>query len=297
MIDEARLDKFYRDVPPATLDRFASFLQTHTLKTADLDGTRVSYYACGRGARALVTFCGGHSTPATAWRTVEAYEADHRVLVLDVSGFGSVGDLSDGVNEILAREGVDRVVLLGASLAGLIAQIYLKHNFDRVDGVILMNTVALRPGGDRPLALLVTRLLPEFMLRRIFRKKFRAYFEAALADPRAEEGARFGLAHLDEVMTNHFTKKKVINLLSVLFEFGREGYTSADLEVWNGRSLIITSEDDPGFKDLEWLTENLPNAESHAFPGGLGHLPQLVHQEKFESLTRGFLERLGTLER
>lgn len=293
MIDDARLELFYRDVPAATLDRFRSFLRTHALETLDVGGVQVAYCACGRGRRALLTFCGGHSTPYTAWETVETYERDHRVLVLDISGFGSVAALSEGVNEILEHERVERVVVLGASLAGLIGQIYLKHNLDRVDGIVLMNTVALRPGGDKPLALLLTKLLPQSLLRRTFRKKFRAYFQAALDDPRAEAGARFGLAHLEDVMTNHFTKKKVINLLSVLFEFGREGYTRADLEGWKGRALIIASEDDAGFKDVEWLVESLPNAESHIFPKGLGHLPQLAHREKFEHLIRRFLERLG----
>ncbi|MCP3981174.1 MAG: hypothetical protein GY716_17890, partial [bacterium] len=94
MIDESILQEFYRDVPAAHLDRFRSFLRTHTLEHEKLGGTEVSYYACGRGARTLLTFCGGHSTPYTAWQTIETYEKDHRVLVLDVSGFGTVAALS-----------------------------------------------------------------------------------------------------------------------------------------------------------------------------------------------------------
>ena len=113
-----------------------------------------------------------------------------------------------------------------------------------------------------------------------------------MVDPRAEEGARFGLAHLDEVMTNHFTKKKLVNILSVMSEFGREGYTRADFAGWPGKALIVASEDDASFKDLEWFTENLPNAGSHTFPKGLGHLPQLVYRDKLESLIRGFLGQL-----
>lgn len=41
MIDETTLQRFYSDVAPDMLDRFRQFLQTHTLETADLDGTRV----------------------------------------------------------------------------------------------------------------------------------------------------------------------------------------------------------------------------------------------------------------
>ncbi len=77
MIDESTLQEFYRDVPAAHLDRFRSFLRTQSLERVKLDRTEVSYCACGRGARTLLTFCGGHSTPYTAWETIETYEHDH----------------------------------------------------------------------------------------------------------------------------------------------------------------------------------------------------------------------------
>ena len=109
---------------------------------------------------------------------------------------------------------------------------------------------------------------------------------------RASAVARFGLAHMDEMMAEHFTKKKLINVLSVMFEFGREGYTRADFADWPGKALVVASEDDQGFKDLAWLIGNLPNAGSHTFPKGLGHLPQLAHKDKFESLIRGCLAQL-----
>ena len=123
----------------------------------------------------------------------------------------------------------------------------------------------------------------------MFERKFRAYYKEALADPRAEDAARFGLAHLGDIMANHFTKKKMMNIMAMMTELGRTGYTKEEFEGWQGRVLVVASEDDAGFKDLEWLTANLPNAESHVLLKGLGHLPQLVHREKLQALTRGLL--------
>lgn len=294
LTDESTLRKFYGDVPTEHLDRFRSFLASHTMKSVEFDGVEVQYHACGRGERTLLSFCGGHSTPTTLWETIASYENDHRVVVIDISGFSTVAELVGGVHSILEREGVGRVVLLGASLAGLISQIFLERDQARVEGVVLMNTMAMKPGGNKAYALGLTRLLPGWVLRALFRKKLRAYFELALEDPRAASGARFGLAHLDEVLTLHFSKRKLINLLSVLFEFGREGYTREDLADWNGRALVIVSEDDQGYADLDWLTENLPNVATEVFPSGLGHLPQLAHRDKFEALIRGFLAELDS---
>ncbi len=93
-------------------------------------------------------------------------------------------------------------------------------------------------------------------------------------------------------MANHFTKKKLTNLIHVMSEFTREGYTRADFPDLQGKALIVVSEDDAGFRDLQWLTDNLPNAESEILPKGLGHLPQLVHGDKIERLIRDFLARL-----
>ena len=114
-------------------------------------------------------------------------------------------------------------------------------------GVVLMNTMAMKPGGNKPYSLGLTRLLPGWVLRALFGKKLRAYFELALEDPRAASGARFGLAHLEEVLTLHFTKRKVINLLSVLFEFGRDGYTREDLADWKRSGVGYCLGGRPGF--------------------------------------------------
>ena len=292
MIDEATIEQFYSDVPAATLERFRAFLRSHALQELDVEGIAVPYVDSGRGSRTLVGFCGGHSTPYSAWQTIESFERDYRILVADISGFGTVAHLNRGIDRLLDSSGVDRVVLLGQSLAGLISQIYFKQRSDRVDGMVLTNTLALKPGGDKPLVLMILRCFPESLLRAMFKRKFRAYFDKGLEDPEARDACRFGLAHLDDVMTNHFTKKKVVHLMSVLMEFGREGYQRADFPDWQGKNLVMTSEDDAGFKDLEWLLENLPGASSHVFPAGLGHLPQLVHRDKIERVIRDFLSQL-----
>ncbi len=292
MIDEATIERFYGQVPRATLERFRAFLGCHALEELDVEGTSVPYYISGQGPRTLLSFCGGHSTPYSAWQTIESFERDYRILVADISGFRTVAHLSRGIDRLLDANGIDHVVLLGQSLAGLISQIYFKQRSDRVDGMVLPNTLALKPGGDKPLVPLLLRCIPESLLRALFKKKFRAYFDQGLEDPRAQDACRFGLAHLDDVMANHFTKKKVVHLMSVLTEFGRSGYQRSDFPGWQGKNLVMTSEDDAGFKDLEWLLENLPGASSHVFPAGLGHLPQLVHRDQIELVIRDFLGQL-----
>ena len=61
----------------------------------------------------------------------------HRVVVIDGSPFDDLERLSDGANRVLDHEGVDRLIVLGQSLAGILGQIYLKRNSERVDAVVL----------------------------------------------------------------------------------------------------------------------------------------------------------------
>ena len=292
MIDEATLERFYSGVPSAYLDKFRGFLESHTMKTAVVEGREVAYYACGQGPRTLLTFCGGHSTPDTAWQTILSYEDDYRIVVVDVSDFETVDELVHGIDRLLEGEEVERVTLMGQSLAGLISQIYFKKRFLKVDGMVLINTLPLRKGEGKPSVLLMLKLLPTFLLKTLFKKKLRSYFAAALEDPRAQDGCRFGLAHLDDVMANHFTKKKLMNVMNLLAQFQQEGYAKDDFAGWPGKVLVMSSEDDPGFKDFDWLIQNLPGTVPYVFPKGLGHLPQLVHRDKFESRIKDFLAEL-----
>jgi hypothetical protein len=43
MIDEAKPDRFYNDVPVDHLERFRHFLRTHTMKTIEVEGREIPY--------------------------------------------------------------------------------------------------------------------------------------------------------------------------------------------------------------------------------------------------------------
>lgn len=58
------------------------------------------------------------------WETIESFERDYHILLADISGFGTVAHLKRGIDRLLDSNGVGRVVLLGQSLADVIAQVY-----------------------------------------------------------------------------------------------------------------------------------------------------------------------------
>jgi pimeloyl-ACP methyl ester carboxylesterase len=88
-------------------------------------------------------------------------------------------------------------------------------------------------------------------------------------------------------------KKLLVSQMKLVFEFNeRDTYTSNNFKPWQGRVLVITSEDDVGYEDVNILLKNLPNTELYTFPKGTGHMTPLIHQEKFRKIIRDFLEKL-----
>ena len=77
------------------------------------------------------------------------------------------------------------------------------------------------------------------------------------------------------------------------FKFNETGgYKKEDFKDWQGKVLIITCEDDPGFKDLEYFKNNLPNTQFHIFPKGLKHMAHIIEMEKFYNIMEEFLRDL-----
>lgn len=88
------------------------------------------------------------------WRPVVALLPDHRVLTYDLPGHGespvpdkpySIHDLAEQLKRNLDDAGLERVPVAGMSLGGLIAQDFAANYPERVDRLILIDTVAVYP--------------------------------------------------------------------------------------------------------------------------------------------------------
>lgn len=131
------------------------------MATLPLDGGALWYESTGDGPP-LVCIHGGWMD-GEAWRAlVDRFAREYRVITLDVRGHGRTGataarrysiDLfTDDLERLLDHLGIDRPVLCGLSLGGMIVQRYLDRHPDRAAGAIIagplrsMPPVALPPG-------------------------------------------------------------------------------------------------------------------------------------------------------
>jgi len=292
-INESIINKYYADVSQAELNRLENFLETHEIKQITVEGKNIRYYSCGKGAQTILTFSGGHSGLETVYETVLGFEHEYRMVAVDISLFEGLAEFSQGVDNILEREGVDRVFVIGQSLSGMYSQIYFKRNYGRIVGMVLTNTFAPSQRKNKRWPLILLRLFPFFLIGVMFRQKIRKWTPVAEIPTEAKERMKFKTAFMNQVVDQQFSKGSLMNALNVAIQFHRDDeYTIENFKDWKGKILIISSKDDPCYEDVDALRKNLPNAELFLFPEGYRHMAPMVFRDEFHGRLKDFFKEI-----
>lgn len=288
--------EFYQGVPAEEVKKYRDFKASHKPKYIDYKGQSVEYYCCGKGEKTILLPPGGGGglfPPEYNFRTILHFEENYKIIAPGTAPVNKLVDLSEFINMVLDAEDVEKVIILGGSGAGIFGQSYFKRNFHKVEAMILYNTVPPNQEKEKKKwALWLFRVIPAFLIKAIAQKKMTKLTEADVP-PEAEARLAFTTASLKEAISTKFAKKSLVSQLEMFFAFNVEdNYKKEDFTDWKGKVLIITCEDDPGYKQVGYLTENLPNNELYTFPKGAGHIPALVHMEKFFVILKEFLDKL-----
>ncbi len=291
ILDAKTIEKYFDGISMKELQRFQDFLATHPLKHTNFKGKSIPYCICGEGKKTMLTFSGGHSGPWAIYSSVLGFEREFRMVVVDFSSCDNLDDFNQSVNHVLGLEGIDRVCVTGQSLTGMFAQSYFRRNVDRVEAMVLTNTLAPKKERNKKAALIVFRIFPSFLLKPLLNKKLSQVGKIdAPISLEVEERLRFRMALLRHDMERVASKKTLLGVVRMLFEFNeKDSAPLENIERWPGKVLVVTSEDEPYRKDVEFLMSHYPHAELFSFPAGWRHAAPLIHMEKFQSLIRDFL--------
>ena len=87
--------------------------------------------------------------------------------------------------------------------------------------------------------------------------------------------------------------------LNNVLKFNDEGIMRPEaLKDWEGRILVITSEDDAGYNGSKLLSQQLPNSELYVLEKGYGHLAPAVKSQEVHKAIDDFISSLdGIRER
>jgi pimeloyl-ACP methyl ester carboxylesterase len=192
-------------------------------------------------------------------------------------------------------EKIARVEVMGQSASGITAQSYFKRNTERVEGLILTNTLAPRIERCKKWALVLLRILPISLMKSLAKKKLSklAAFEQEIS-LEVQERRRFAGALFGAMMDLYITEQNVTNFLKLAFAFNeKDAYTAGEFKDWDGRVLLITSEDDPYYPDVELLEKGLPHSEVFKLPTGFKHLAPQILRDEFHTKIQSFIDGLG----
>lgn len=138
-------------------------------KFANIDGVRVHYQAFGDAANPAVVLIHGYIASTYVWKTTAPLLADagFYVIALDLIGFGfsdkparfdySIQSQAEIVRGLMRHLDIDSATLVGSSYGGAVALTIALDHPERVEKLVLVNSVINDEQKDHPILRLVAR--------------------------------------------------------------------------------------------------------------------------------------------
>jgi len=258
------------------------------LRTTTVFGYAIRYYDVGSGPPLVLIH--GLGGDADDWAfCLEALSASHRVIALDVLGFGRsdkpaieyrISVFVDMLERFLAALGIGRAAVLGHSLGGWIAAAFALKSPDAIDNLVLVDSAGV--WGD-------ARELP-VDFRVSTREHLREVFDHLFYDKSLATDTLVDLAYALHLERGDGTT--IANVLANLRD-GREDLDRA-LGKLQVPTLVIWGEQDEIIPLATGRRMQRLIANSHlAIIPNCGHLPELENPAEFVRCVLEFLQPAG----
>lgn len=125
--------------------------------TVDYKGSKLFYTVTGAGAACILLH--GFLENITIWDVLRTQlENSHKVICIDLPGHGqsdvlngtqSIAAMADAVLQVVEREKLGKVDLVGHSMGGYVALAFAEANPEKVNGVLLLNSTPVADDEQR----------------------------------------------------------------------------------------------------------------------------------------------------
>ena len=287
----AAFDEIYGKVPVEQVARLKQFRQTHPYKQLIIEDTKWEYISCGQG-QTLLLLPGALSVGESTFPLITAFEGEYRIIAPSYALSLTMTGLCRGLAHILETEALNQAHILGGSYGGLVAQHFVREYPVKARSLILSHTFVLTSKYAKPLWL-AGKLFPAFpksLFVPILKLRLKQMLLSTLRSANHPE-AEFWSAYLNEAIASDLMKDVFIHQNRCLLDLTRQPqFTPDDLNGWDGKVLIIESDDDPAIpaRDRALLRSTYPKAQVHTFRDA-GHASSILKREEFFSIVRRFL--------
>lgn len=250
---------------------------TKTLKTNGKDWT---YYQAGDGDTTILFLHGMGGSYDIWWQQTNYFRGRYKVITVTYPSIKTLQELSDGLIAILEEEKIDKVIVVGSSLGGYLAQYFALNHPEKVIKVSLGNTFAPNTENKAKNETLVKlmQLLPEWLVIKTIRGKYnKEVIPAANLHPVTD-------AFLNELLGTEVTREIFTNRYYCVVDT-----FTAKIDPKISIQIIETSNDPLVSKNLrEALKDNYPQAKVVNL-GNIGHFGYLNDPVKYNAVLEEFL--------
>lgn len=260
------MDKYYRKVPPEVREKFMRFRQEHPVTLHEIDGINWEYIRAGNPAgQPILLLPGGLGTAESGWRMISGLDHQKYSIVCPSypAQIDSMTGLADGIAKILTLEGVQTTYLIGGAYGSMLAQVFIHRQPDLVSKLVL--THAYPPQANRVKSVNPTLRLFKWLPMPMVKNIVRIAMTGKLPHNPPVELLLIA-AQIRETIDARLTRQAAISTYVRMVDFDKQNFTYTDLDSWQGKTLLILSEDD------RTTTEDLRNAMLAFYPGAQLHL-------------------------
>jgi pimeloyl-ACP methyl ester carboxylesterase len=123
-------------------------------RTVTVDGVKLHYFSGGTGSPLVLVHGLGSSAAVEFFYNLEPLAAQHRVIAIDLPGFGqsekpaleyTIDLFVKAVSDLMASEGVGRAAVMGVSMGGRVALGLALTDPEQVERLILVDALGVGP--------------------------------------------------------------------------------------------------------------------------------------------------------
>ena len=259
------------------------------------DGVNVYYEELGAGDPTLV-FLHPWSTNHFIWANqLQVFSTSHRCITVDHRGHGhsdkpeggyAIGEMAADVVAILDQCGVDKAVLIGNSIGGMVAMQTSLDAPDRVIANLILSSGTNMAAGQPP-------EVAEAM-QQDWRGVFSALLDSAVS-AKSKAARPEILDFMDACFRNEANFTEGVFWSSVADPNGVFNWNITEqLKDIKQPTLILAGTEDGAtpVESNQLLADNIPNAEIKIYEE-IGHFLQLENPQAFNSDLQGFLQKVA----
>lgn len=269
------------------------FNKKYQLKYIYINNAKWEYLSKGSGKITLLVIPGGGQYAQSQYQMIDNFSDKYKVIIPTIYGVYSLEDCFKGIDEMLKKEKAEKLIVYGLSIGALIAQSYTKRNLNRVIALIISHGCAPASPTYKKKVIRSLQLLNFIMpivsspVIKFFSKNFAGRIQGSSKSLENNNSMNLLSKNFYDKYLNKTLLYTWINLHLDFFK--NEKFDSGTFEDWEGKALILRTDNDPLMQDDGEFKNIYPKAIVKTFTG-TGHLTDIYRKEEIIKTIKYFLK-------